>query len=424
MAAMSFSRRPPSVLGTWITRLVRRDGFGTTRADLADWPRLIAPDTVKRILVLKPHDQLGDFMVATPALAALRADFPAARIILVTRPFLADLAHWQPDIDEVWVVPRISGPKDVAALVHLLVSLIRLQPELAFVLNSVSRSRTADALAALSRPRLLIGRSRVGDGPLPGDAPKDPIAFVRHLLQMGLIPDAIYDMDIETMATSEHQSARAVDLALAAAACAPWQRMRLQVPAAERAAGLATLERVWASASPAMAPTPGTGATPRWIGIHPGAANPLKCWPLDRFVELGVSLATGPGTRESDPAPRRIVVFDSPRESGRALAVRDGLLARGVPAGLVPAGAIGAFAAIAAHLSLLVCNDSGVMHIAAALDVPTVSFHALGRPAEWAPANGRSAAFYADHAIETLPVAPALEAAERLLAEPALGLRA
>jgi ADP-heptose:LPS heptosyltransferase len=103
--------------------------------------------------------------------------------------------------------------------------------------------------------------------------------------------------------------------------------------------------------------------------------------------------------------------------------VHTGLLARGVSAALVPPGPIGAFAGACSCLALLVCNDSGVMHIAAALGVPTVSFHALGRPVEWAPAHGRAAAFYADHAIETLPVQPAFEAAERLLAVADLSVR-
>jgi ADP-heptose:LPS heptosyltransferase len=419
MSGMGFSRRPPSLLGIAITRLLRRAGLSIARAE-SGWQRLVAPERVERILIVKLHDQLGDFMVATPTLAALRRQFPSARITLVTRPFLADLAHGQPDVDEVWIVPRIAGPGDLATLTRRIASLIGLRPDLAFVLNSVSRSRTADAWAALSRARLLIGRSRVGDGPLPADLPADRESLLRNLSIGG---DGLYDLDVGIVASSEHQSARVMDLVSPAGASGPWQRMRLEVPAAARADGRATLERIWAAAGPGASARPDNCASSRWIGIHPGAANPLKCWPLDRFVELGVSLVTGAAARESGQAPRRLVVFDSPREPGRALAVRDGLLARGVPAGLVPAGPIGLFASIAAHLSLLACNDSGVMHIAAALDVPTVSFHALGRPAEWAPANGRAAAFYADHAIGTLPVAPALEAAERLLAEPALSLR-
>jgi len=413
---MAFRHRPAAPLGTWLTRLLRRGGMRGTRPDLTDWLQLIEPSRVTRIVVLKAHDQLGDFMVATPALAALRARFPRTRITLVTRPFLADLARAQPDVDEVLVVPRISGPRGVGALLRLIAALTRPRPEIALVLNSVSRSRTVDALAAVARPLLVIGRSRVGDGPLPADLPSDPLVFKGHLIPGWPVPDGVYDIDVETMATSEHQSARIMDLMTAVGASGPWRAMRLAIGPAARAEGGAALERVWAAAVPggseASASTHGSDGPARWIGIHPGAANPLKCWPLERFVELGAALVS----RAAPGGECRLVVFDSPREAGRARAVRDGLLARGVPAGLVPAGPIGGFAAIATHLSLLVCNDSGVMHIAAALGVPTVSFHSLGRPEEWTPAHGRAAAFYADHAIETLPVAPALAAAERLLA--------
>ena len=126
------------------------------------------------------------------------------------------------------------------------------------------------------------------------------------------------------------------------------------------------------------------GAAPgrvRWIGIHPGAANPEKCWPLDRFVTLGLAIVRGAAPGEE----RRLVVFDAPRERGRATAVHAGLLVGGVEAAFIQAGPLDDFIECAPSLDLLVCNDSGVMHIAAALGVPTVSFHALGRPTEWAP---------------------------------------
>jgi ADP-heptose:LPS heptosyltransferase len=92
-----------------------------------------------------------------------------------------------------------------------------------------------------------------------------------------------------------------------------------------------------------------------------------------------------------------------------------GLEARGVRAAFVPAGGIERFAAMCAALDLLVCNDSGVMHIAAALDVPTVSFHSLGRPAEWAPRGPHAIAFHAPGGIASIPVRAAVEAAEGLL---------
>lgn len=159
---MSFRRQPAAFAGAWLTRLLRGPGTWGARPRAHDIGVIVDPAHVRSILVLKPHDQLGDFMAATPALAALRARFPAARITLLTRAFLADLARAQPDVDEVLVQPRVSGPGELLAVARTLFAVARLRPDLAFVFNSVSRSKTADALAALSRARLVVGRSRVG----------------------------------------------------------------------------------------------------------------------------------------------------------------------------------------------------------------------------------------------------------------------
>ncbi|MFI5371505.1 MAG: glycosyltransferase family 9 protein [Candidatus Eisenbacteria bacterium] len=435
---MGFSRQPPAALATWLTRLVRRSGMWSEPADMGSHFTRIDPDLVERILVLKPHDQLGDFMVATPTLRALRERFPTARITLVTRAFLADLAHAQPDVHEVLVLPRVSGLGEALALARALGSVFRLRPHLAVVLNSVSRSKTADALAAWSRARVVVGRSHVGDGPLPAGLPASPMPHFHQIVGSSFASENVYDVDVGIVAGSDHQSQRVLDLVAPLGASAPWRVMRLALDGRTRAMGVETLERAWrtsgpvdrasaagsvvpagtrgADAIPVAGASPNAGGHPRWIGLHPGAANPLKCWPLDRFVALGVALAGG-------AEERRLAVFDSPREPERARAVHTGLLARGARAALVPPGPIGAFAGACSHLGLLVCNDSGVMHIAAALGVPTVSFHSLGRPSEWAPAHGRAVAFYADHAIETLPMQPALEAAERLLAGAELSAR-
>ena len=44
---------------------------------------------------------------------------------------------------------------------------------------------------------------------------------------------------------------------------------------------------------------------------------------------------------------------------------------------------------------LLVCNDTGVLHLAAAVGTPTLSFHATSDPAWWKPPGATHRAFYA-----------------------------
>jgi ADP-heptose:LPS heptosyltransferase len=249
---------------------------------------------------------------------------------------------------------------------------------------------------------VVVGRSRVGAGPLPADAPTDPFEAARALPR-----DPVYDLDLPCARASRHQVDRLLDLVRWCGA---------EPAAATPALVLREPDRVEARRALAEAlahVAPGTGEAPaRIVGFHPGAANELKCWPLQSFVELGVALARG--SEREGPAPA-LVVFDSPRERGRAAALCAGLEARGVWAAFLPAAGIEWFAALCSHLDLLVGNDSGVMHIAAALAVPTVSFHSLGDPREWGPRGARAVAFHAPKGIAAIPVAAAVEAVRALL---------
>src|SRR5262245_34297042 len=383
--------RPAAGAARWLARLRSRPAPAESRA-IAD------PDRVERLLVRKPHDQLGDFLLATPALRALREHFPRARIALVTREFLAPLATRNHDVDVVWTLPRIRDARDGWRWLEVVGQVMRFRPDVAFVLNSVSRSKSADSLAALARPKLVVGRSRVFAGALREDLPDDPWAAA--VAQPAR--DPVYDLDLDVSSRSPHQVDRILDLVRWSGAAPSTRDLHLDLDERERAEGRARLAAVIESA--------GLGGAPRpVVGFHPGAANALKCWPLDSFVALGVAIASG------DPPPLRLVVFDSPRERGRAAGVVAGLAARGVAAGFVPAAGIERFAATCAALDLLACNDSGVMHVAVALGVPTVSFHSLGKPSEWGPRNDRSVMFHAPGRIEAIPVEPAAEAVRALL---------
>jgi hypothetical protein len=179
-------RRPAGAAASWLTRWLRPRRPGPAQAR-----SLAQTGPVRRILAVKLHDQLGDFLLATPALRALRERYPEARLALVTRAFLAPLATRVPLVDQVWVLPSIRRPRDLVSWFETISAVAMFHPDLAWVLNSVSRSKTADAVAALSRAKVVIGRSRVGAGPLPADAPDDPFESAESDT-----PDAVYDLDL------------------------------------------------------------------------------------------------------------------------------------------------------------------------------------------------------------------------------------
>lgn len=115
-----------------------------------------------------------------------------------------------------------------------------------------------------------------------------------------------------------------------------------------------------------------TGATPL-IGLHP-SCNPLKnqqnrCWPPHYFVQLIERLG------EKVPAAR-FVLFEGPQDAQLANLVKKNAGAVHVAKEL-PVGVVGA---LIRRCQLFVSNCSGLIHIAAACQVPTVGIYGPTNP--------------------------------------------
>jgi hypothetical protein len=111
------------------------------------------------------------------------------------------------------------------------------------------------------------------------------------------------------------------------------------------------------------------------IAIHPGAGSRTKRWPLSRFIDLARHLAF----REK----RTLLIIEGPAEPGlahqimQALSPPGAILIENVPLNLL--------AAVIKHCCLFIGNDSGLAHLAVALDVPCVALFGPTLPCHWAP---------------------------------------
>src|SRR2546427_9220321 len=76
--------------------------------DAGRYKRLTRPGAVKRILV-RGTNWIGDAVLTTPALMAVRKGFPHVRIALLAKPAIAELLHHHPAVDEI-VLYRDPGP--------------------------------------------------------------------------------------------------------------------------------------------------------------------------------------------------------------------------------------------------------------------------------------------------------------------------
>jgi len=129
------------------------------------------------------------------------------------------------------------------------------------------------------------------------------------------------------------------------------------------------------------------GAQPL-VGLFPGAEwGGSKRWPWRRFAELATEL------RRRLPASRQIVLA-GPKEVW--LAVRVFEESGKIHPVIGPELDLAALAGVLAHLDLLVTNDSGPMHLAAALGVPCVALFGPTDPRRTAPAGAGHAVLYRD----------------------------
>ncbi len=111
------------------------------------------------------------------------------------------------------------------------------------------------------------------------------------------------------------------------------------------------------------------------IGIHPFAANPPRAWHLDNFIRLANLLQRNMNCK--------VIFFGGPRDSEAVAKLQKTVN----PPPLLAVGAttIRQSMALLKRLKLLVCNDSGVMHLAASLQVPLVAIFGPQSPVKFGP---------------------------------------
>jgi ADP-heptose:LPS heptosyltransferase len=114
------------------------------------------------------------------------------------------------------------------------------------------------------------------------------------------------------------------------------------------------------------------------IGINPGASMKAKRWPVERFAAVGADLA--------DRFDAQVLVLGGPDDEGRAAAI-----ARSIPGARSVAGRarLGETAALLRRCRLLISGDTGPLHMAVALGVPSVGLFGPTNPGKYGPWNQR-----------------------------------
>jgi predicted lipopolysaccharide heptosyltransferase III len=296
--------------------------------------------TPRNILVIKLR-YLGDVLLATPTLHALKTTYPAARLTALVNPGTEEILRANPDVDEIITLDRGSILEQARFVVQI-------------------RRRCFDTVVDLT------------DG--------DRAAFLSWIsgagVRVGFNAEQRWTGRCYTTVVSGEAGAHRIERDLAA--LGPF--------------GVNTAHRV-----PRIWTTPEDDArverlildlgipTDRSLAvIQPGARYWFKAWPPERFAELADRLNDGFGYQ--------VVVAGSPHEASLAQAVVD--RAKGRLVSIAGRSDVRALAALLKRSALFVGNDTGAMHIAAAMGTPVVGLFGPSNPAEWGPRGSPSEVIY------------------------------
>jgi heptosyltransferase-2 len=308
----------------------------------------ISLKSVRAILVVR-LDEIGDVVLTSSFLRELRRNAPAAWITLVVKPEVLNLVELCPYVSEVltydWRMTGRAGQlkRHSRALVLAVTRLWRRRFALAVIPRWGVDHYHATFLAYFSGAR---GRVAYSEGVC--DRKRQPNAGFDRMLT-----DALTDASVK------HEVEHNLDLIRFLGGEAVDPRLELWLDPKDRSLARQLL------AQHGIARDGGV------IALAPGAGFPRKCWPIERFVELGRLLV-----REYDA---RFVVIGGPQDIHLGLRLETELGPSRV-LNLAGRTTLRQTAAVLECCFLTVSNDSGPMHLAAAAGsaVVEIAWHACG----------------------------------------------
>jgi ADP-heptose:LPS heptosyltransferase len=148
-----------------------------------------------------------------------------------------------------------------------------------------------------------------------------------------------------------------------------------------------------------------SGGSPRVVVYHPGAGKAVNRWPAELFARLADGLSTSVGAFA--------VVTSGPMDDAPVSAMTGALRSS---YGLINNRPIREVASALRFADLVISNDTGIMHVAAAVGTPVLSLFGPTDPEEWAPIGQRHRYIRGkDHDITKIPLEAVEHAALAML---------
>jgi len=286
--------------------------------------------SVKRILLIKLR-YLGDVVLSTPVLPLLRKQFPEAKMTFLVNPGAAAVLQDNPYLDEVWVLPRQSWWQQLRFIQHVR------DVKFDTVIDLTDGDRSAFLSWVTGAPvRLGYNRDRRWRG-----------KFYSQVL-----PSAYGSMHM----VEYHQQAIAA-LGITESVGEPEVYIHSEVRQQD--------EEEFSDFSPKGQPL---------VLLHPTARYVFKAWPLERFAAVADWLS-GQGIR--------VALIGNQREILIGQQIMN--LTKHKPVNLMGNTSLSQLTALMKRSNLLIANDGGPMHIAAAVGCPVLGLFGPTDPAVWGP---------------------------------------
>ncbi len=297
----------------------------------------------RKILVIRT-DRIGDVLLSTPVIEALRRQFPKSHIGFMCRPYTADIVRGNPYLDEVIVYDKYGKHKGPVASWRFARELGRKGFDLALILHPTNRVHLISFLAGI---RDRVGYDKKLSFLLTKKIADEKFKGEKHELD--------YNFDILKLIGVQKASENII--------------MPVSVEARNEASRILKAE--------------GISQADKLVAMHPAASCRSKMWPAKRFIETANQLHKAYNIK---------LLLISSEKDRRLL---DKMLLRLRPQTKILSGlGLKVLAAILKQCRLLISNDSGPVHIAAAVGTPAVvifgrSQKGLG-PKRWGPVGRKN----------------------------------
>jgi heptosyltransferase-2 len=298
-------------------------------------------------IMIRATNWVGDAIMALPALRAVRAKFPDAQIAIVARPYVADIYRGQSICDELVAYDPGGEHRGWKGRQHLAKELRARRFDVALLLQNAFDAAWLVWRAGIPQR---IGYARDGRSllltkaipvPNPGEIPAHEKFYYLELLRRAGWIEAFED-----------------DTHIA-----------LQVPVADRQRAEQTLVNA--------------GARPNRLRVAVGAGasyGSAKCWPPERFAKVLEGIAADTNAD--------VILFGTAAEAPVSTAIASEL--QRPPIDLTGKTPIAELPALLSQCHLFLGNDSGAMHVAAAVGLPVVAVFGPTDPEGTAPVTPRA----------------------------------